>query len=109
MKNNLLDITQNLCRKVYSVYLDVYDLEDTNYFIFVAKNWRYTQLTNELEIRKTQDRLFITINSQYISPRDYLTEQGDSGLLIKFKKSNFPYTIDGSDIIQIIGDLESYA
>lgn len=109
MKNNILDITQKLCRKIYSVSLDVYDLNHSTYFIFVAKNWRFAQMSNDLQIRNVQDRLFVTINTQYISPRDYITEQSSDGLLIKFIKSNFPYNLEDSDTIQIIGDLESYA
>lgn len=109
MKRTLLDITNVLSRKISKVVLEVYDLEDYQYFIFLAKDWRFAQALIELPDRNKENRLMITINSQYISPVDYITEQSDSGLLIKFKKSNFPYILDSTDFIEIIGDLENYA
>ena len=51
----------------------------------------------------------VTINTQYISSKDYITESSNDGLLVKFKKSNFPYVLDAEDYIEIIGDLENYA
>jgi hypothetical protein len=109
MKRSLLDITNVLSRNVHKVTLEPYDLEDSNYFIFIAKNWRFAESLSELPVRNSENRLMVTINTQYISSKDYLTEISSGGLLIKFKKSNFPYILDSEDYIEIIGDLESYA
>jgi hypothetical protein len=49
------------------------------------------------------------INTQGISPRDYIVEDGTEGLLIKFVKSNFEYELDTNDYIEIHGDIEKYA
>lgn len=109
MKRTLLDITNVLSRNVSKVKVEAYDLNDTNYFIFIAKNWRFAQSLTELPIRSAENRVTITINTQYISSKDYITETSSGGLLIKFKKSNFPYILDSEDYIEIIGDLENYA
>lgn len=109
MKRNLLDITRILSREPSRVVLDAYDLNDSNYYIFIAKNWRFAEMLRELPIRNSENRLMITINTQYISTRDYITEFSNDGLLIKFKKNNFAYNLDYDDYIEIIGDLESYA
>lgn len=109
MKRNLLDITNVLSRNISKVKLEAYNLNDTNYFIFIAKNWRFAEMLKELTIRSAENRLTITINTQYISSKDYITETSSEGLLIKFKKSNFSYILDSEDYIEIIGDLENYA
>ena len=49
------------------------------------------------------------INTQGITPRDYIIEEGGNGLLIKFIKSNFEYALDNDDYIEIHGDIEKYA
>lgn len=66
-------------------------------------------MLRELPVRNAENRLMVTINTQYISPVDYITQISSDGLLIKFKKSNFPYVLDSEDYIEIIGDLENYA
>lgn len=109
MKRNLLDITKILSREPKRVLLEPYDLNDSNYFIFIAKNWRFAEMLAELPIRNSENRLTITINTQYISTADYIIEFVSEGLLIKFKKNNFAYNLDTDDYIEIIGDLESYA
>lgn len=109
MKRSLLDITNVLSRSVSKVKLESYNLDDANYFIYVAKNWRFAQMLTELPERNFENRLMITINTQYISSKDYTTESSSAGLLVKFKKSNFPYVLDSEDYIEIIGDLENYA
>jgi hypothetical protein len=109
MKRNLLDITQKISRKFNRAILKPYNLNDSNYFIFEANGYRLTTILREIEYRKNQDRLNIRINTQNISPRDYEIEEGGTGLLIKFKKSNFSYSLDKNDVITIIGDIEKYA
>jgi len=109
MKRTLLDITNTLSRNLQRVVLKPYNLDDSNYFIFIAENWRFAEALIELPNRNPENRLTITINTQYISSADYLTEVKSKGLLIKFKKSNFAYNLDSNDYIEVIGDLENYA
>ena len=109
MKRSLLDITQKISRKFNRAILSAYDLNDSNFFIFEATGYRFATILREIEYRETQDRLNIRINTQNISPRDYIVDESGGNLLIKFKKSNFSYSLDANDIITIIGDIEQYA
>lgn len=109
MKRSLLDITQKIFRKPGNAILVAKDLSDTDYFIFEATGWRFVEILREIEVRKTQDRLRVYINTQNIGAMDYIVEQGPSGLLIKFIKNNFEYQLDGADFIEIKGDIERYA
>jgi hypothetical protein len=109
MKRTLLDITQKISRKPVKVVLIPKDLADSNYWIYQAVNHRFIDLLREIEYRESQDRIKIYINTQSISARDYIVEQGNGGLLVKFIKSNFEYELDDDDYIEIIGDIEKYA
>jgi hypothetical protein len=109
MKRSLLDITQKLFRKPGNAILTPKDLNDSTYWIFEAKGWRFVDILREIEYRSEQDRLRVFINTQSISPRDYITEQGPTGLLVKFIKQNFEYNLDSVDFIEIKGDIERYA
>jgi hypothetical protein len=109
MKRNILDITQTISRKPGNAILTPYNLTDSTYWIFEAKGWRFKSILREIEFRTTQDRLNIHINTVNISPRDYIVEDGPTGMLIKFIKSNFEYILDSQDFIEIKGDIENYA
>lgn len=109
MKRNILDITQKMFRKPGNAVLIPKDLNNSTYWIFEATGWRFVDILREIELRETQDRLRVYINTQTISARDYIVEQGTSGLLIKFKKNQFQYNLDTSDFIEIKGDIERYA
>ena len=109
MKRSLLDITKKISRNPGKTNLTPKDLSHTDYWIFEATGWRFVSILREIEYRTTQDRLKIYINTQSISPRDYIVEEGGSGLLIKFIKTNFEYNLDNADYIQIEGDIEQYA
>ena len=109
MKRSLLDITQKMFRKPGNAILIPKDLNNSTYWIFEATGWKFVDILREVEYRTTQDRLKIYINTQSISPRDYIVEEGGSGLLIKFIKTNFEYDLDSADYIQIEGDIEQYA
>ena len=109
MKRSLLDITQKISRNPGKTILTPKDLNNSTYWIFEATGWRFVSILREIEYRTTQDRLKIYINTQSISPRDYIVEEGGSGLLIKFIKTNFEYNLDNADYIQIEGDIEQYA
>ena len=115
MKRSLLDITQKISRKPGKVVLTTKDLTNSTYWIYEATGWRFVDILREIEYRTTQDRLQVYINTQAISARDYIVEEGGSGLLIKFIKSNFEmYTknnneLDENDYIEVKGDIEQYA
>jgi hypothetical protein len=57
------------------------------------------------EFRKEHARFDIFINGQYILERDYIREQVNNDLHIKFKKSNFGFNLQTSDDIKIEGDI----
>ncbi len=109
MKRSLLDITQKISRNPGKTNLIPKDLNNSTYWIFEAIGWRFVSILREIEYRTTQDRLKIYINTQSISAKDYIVEDGGNGLLIKFIKSHFQYNLDSGDYIQIEGDIEQYA
>ena len=109
MKRSLLDITQKISRNPGKINLTPKDLTNSTYWIYEATGWRFVGILREIEYRTTQDRLKIYINTQSISARDYVVEEGASGLLIKFIKSQFQFNLDNTDYVQIEGDIEQYA
>ena len=109
MKRSLLDITQKISRKVNNVILTQSNLTDNYYAIFEARGWKFVDILREIELRESQDRVTIAINSQPISARDYVIEMGSNGLIIKFIKHQFEYQLDGNDYIEMKGDIEQYA
>ena len=109
MKRTLLDITQKISRKVGKVILTPKNLTDSTYYIYEAKGWRFVEILREIELRESQDRVSIYINTQSISARDYIVEVASDGLLFKFIKNNFQYTLDDDDYIEVKGDIEQYA
>jgi len=109
MKRSLLDITQKISRKPGKAVLTPKDLTNSTYSIWEATGWRFVDILREIEYRTTQDRLQVYINTQAISARDYIVEEGGSGLLIKFIKSNFEFNLDDDDYIEVKGDIEQYA
>jgi hypothetical protein len=109
MKRSLLDITKKINRNPLKVALVPKNLNDSTYWIYEATNHRFVGLLREIEYRESQDRLLVMVNTQGISPRDYIVEEGSNGLLIKFIKSNFEFDLDDDDYIEIHGDIEKYA
>ena len=109
MKRTLLDITQKMFRKPGNTILVVNNLLHPDYWIFEATGWRFVDILREIELRETQDRLRVYINSQNISAKDYIVEGGSNGLLVKFIKNKFEYQLDSQDFIEIKGDIEKYA
>jgi len=109
MKRSLLDITQKISRNPGKTNLTPKDLTNSTYSIWEATGWRFVDILREIQYRTTQDRLKIYINTQSISPIDYIVEDSGNGLLIKFIKNNFEYQLDAQDYIQIEGDIEQYA
>jgi hypothetical protein len=109
MKRTLSNITNTLSRNPQKITLEAYNLNDSNYYIFLARNYRYAEFLPEFNFSNTKGRLHVNINSQYISTRDFETEMSNDGLLFKFIKNNFGYSLDETDYIEVIGSLESYA
>jgi hypothetical protein len=109
MKRSLLDITQKISRKPGKAVLTPKDLTNSTYWIYEATGWRFVDILREIQYRTIQDRLQVYLNTQAISARDYIVEEGGSGLLIKFIKSNFEFNLDNNDYIEIKGDIEQYA
>jgi hypothetical protein len=109
MKRSLLDITQKISRNPGKTNLSPKDLTNSTYWIYEATGWRFVDILREIEYRTTQDRLKIYINTQSISAKDYIVEDGGNGLLVKFIKNNFQFNLDAQDYIQIEGDIEQYA
>jgi len=109
MKRSLLDITQKISRNPGKAVLTPKDLTNSTYWIFEATGWRFVDILREIQYRTTQDRLQVYINTQAISGTDYIVEEGGNGLLVKFIKSRFEFTLDNDDYIEIKGDIEQYA
>ena len=109
MKRSLADITQKLFRKPIMAVLIPKDLNHSDYWIYEATGHRFVNILREIELRESQDRILVSINTQGISPRDFIIEESGNGLLIKFKKSNFEFELDDNDYIEIHGDIEKYA
>lgn len=109
MKRSLLDITQKMFRKIEKTSLVPKDLTNSTYSIWEAKGWKFVDILREIQYRNTQDRLKVYINTQSINATDYDVEENGNGLLIKFKKNNFEYTLDSTDYMEIEGDIEKYA
>lgn len=109
MKRTLLDITQKISRKVGKTILTSKDLTDSTYYIYEATGWRFVNILREVELRETQDRILVYINTQFINARDYVVESTPTGLEFKFIKSNFEFALDSDDYIEIKGDIEQYA
>jgi len=108
MKRTLLDITQKISRKVNRTVLTPKDLNNATHFIWEASGWKFVDILREVELRETQDRLKIIINTQFISAEDYVIEQSNNSLLVKFIKSRFSYNLDSDDFVEVYGDIEQY-
>lgn len=109
MKRSILDITQKISRKPEKAVLIPKNMNDSLYWIFEATGWKFVDILREIELRETQDRIKVYINTQTISAKDFIVEMGNAGLLIKFIKNRFEYNLDISDYIEIKGDIEKYA
>lgn len=109
MKRTLLDITKKMFRKPSRVVLTPKDLEHSDYWIYEAKGWRFVEVLREIQLRDTQDRIKIHLNTQAISPIDFIVETDSSGIIVKFIKNRFEFELDADDYIEINGDIENYA
>ena len=77
------------------------------YWIWKLENAKMKDLNSYLrEFRKEHSRFDIFINGQYILERDYIFQQVNNDLHIKFKKQNFPFDLNENDDIKIEGDID---
>ena len=84
-----------------------HNLNHPTYFIWKLENAKMKDLNTYLrEFRKEHARFDIFINGQYILERDYIKEQVNNDLHIKFKKSNFGFNLETDDEIKIEGDID---
>jgi len=111
MKNTLLDITQKISRTPKPVKLVVENLSHPTYWIWKATGWKFNELRREIQYRNDADRLMVWVNTVRISDRDFIYEEVDDGILVKFIKSQFiGYVLDSEDYIEIKGDIyQQYA
>lgn len=109
MKRTLSDITKKISRNPVKVVITAKDLDNPIYWIFEATGYKFVSVLREIELRTIQDRVTVYINSQNVSGNDFIVEEGDTGLLVKFIKNNFEYQLDNFDYIEIKGDIEKYA
>ena len=78
------------------------------YWVWSVPNAKMRDLDLKIrEFRKEHARFDIFINGQYILEKDYIFEQDGKDLLVKFKKSNFPYVLTSTDNIKLEGDVVS--
>lgn len=83
------------------------NLTHPNYFIWKVSGVKMKDLNLNLrKNRKEHSRFDIFINGQFILERDYITEQKNNDLLVKFIRANFPYELESDDDIKIEGDIE---
>jgi len=83
-------------------------IKHPSYWIWKVPHAKMRDLDLKIrEFRKEHARFDIFINGQYILEKDYIFEQSGKDLLVKFKKSNFPYTLTSTDNIKLEGDVVS--
>jgi hypothetical protein len=92
------------------------DKEHPLYWIFIIRNVRVKPIHPTMEEYRSHNARFdVFINGLFIADRDYIIQQIDNDLVVKFKKSNFPtldrfgnpYDIEDSDEVKINGDVEN--
>jgi hypothetical protein len=86
--------------------LVAHDMNHPYYWIWKLENAKMKDLNSYLRpLRKEHARFDIFINGQYILERDYIFEQVNNDLHIKFKRSNFAFNLESSDDIKLEGDI----
>ena len=84
--------------------VDVYDLSDETYFIFIIDGYVLVDNTLRGTLTNVVEKSRVDINGQAILPVDYILENHDgNSVLVKFIKTNFPFVIDGTDDIRVTG------
>jgi hypothetical protein len=109
MKRDFVNIVKSVSTDVRRTILTPYDLSNIDYWIFEARGWKFKDILREIEIRSTQRRIDVIINTQTIGAADFIVEESRGAIRVKFIKSKFAYDLDELDHIEIIGDIEPYA
>jgi len=87
--------------------LIAHDMDHSLYWIWKLENAKLKDLDEKLRVfRPEHARFDIFINGQYILETDYVFEIPSRDIWVKFKKSNFGYTLQTSDDIKIEGDIQ---
>jgi len=88
-------------------YLTPYDLMHEIYWIWILNNAVINDLAPNLRKNvKEHARFDVFVNGQFIGPRDYIIEQFGKDIIVKFKKQNFDYILETSDVIKLEGDFQ---
>jgi len=88
-------------------HLASYDLTHPIYWIWILRNAVIKDLAPHLRKNvKEHARFDVFVNGQFIGPKDYIVEQFGKDIIVKFKKQNFDYTLEKSDVIKIEGDFD---
>ena len=101
------DILQQL-NEPNEFIMEEVNLADVNHYIWKISNCKIKDMNNRFDnLRPDHSRFDVFINGQFILDADYIFEQKGKDFLIKFKRENFSYTLDGNDNVFIEGDLVS--
>jgi len=84
--------------------VDVYDLSDSTYFIFIINGYILAPDTFQGTLSSVNQKERVDVNGASILPIDYVLENyNGNSVLVKFIKANFSYTLDGTDDIKVTG------
>ena len=104
---------ENILKQVHEpdeYKLVAHDMNHSVYWIWKLENAKLKDLDKNLRVfRPEHARFDIFINGQYVLEKDYVVEQFGTDFhiqFVKFKKSNFGYTLVTSDDIKIEGDIQ---
>lgn len=87
--------------------LVAHDMNHGTYWIWKLADGKLKDLDLQIRANRPEHARFdIFINGQYVLEDDYDFEVDGSNLLVKFKKSNFSYSLVTSDDIKIEGDIQ---
>lgn len=80
---------------------------DSTYFIFELKGYKLPKNIvdkNSGKILKERTAIILLdINQQVISMQDYIVEDYGNAIRFKLPKSNFPYTLNSNDVLNVTG------
>ena len=80
---------------------------DSTYFIFELKGYKLPKNIIDKNsgkiLKERQAIILLDINEQNIAMYDYEIEDFGSSVRFKLPISNFPYTLDSNDILQVTG------
>tara|TARA_B110000503_G_scaffold22536_1_gene34951 strand:+ start:1655 stop:1984 length:330 start_codon:yes stop_codon:yes gene_type:complete len=101
---------ENILKQVHEpdeYKLIAHDMDHSVYWIWKLENAKLKDLDKNLRVYRPEHARFdIFINGQYILETDYVFEIPGKDIWVKFKKSNFGYTLQTTDDIKIEGDIQ---